>query len=146
MSYILCVLRMELVRFGKRKKRKRFKCAFNLTSYRISGVFFRVLQRKLGKYETLLMYVCHFLGLKTFLIANNITYNFCVYIFCGVKVIAKRAKIRSLRKLPDIRYKWVLRILKSYINIHKFTAPYSETVVWCVMLMCGVINTVIANK
>lgn len=64
-GYIHVLLRMELVRLGKREMSKRFKGALNLTLHRISGVFFsRVTDlQKLGKCETFLMCICHFLAI-----------------------------------------------------------------------------------
>lgn len=62
-GYIYVLLRMEMVRLGKREMLKRFKGVLNLILYCIFGVFFLCVIDlwKLGKCEIFLMCICYFL-------------------------------------------------------------------------------------
>lgn len=77
---------------------------------RISGIFF-VCHEICQNWENVyfFIWVSHFCDLKSFLKQTSLDIMPAYWIFCDIKVIFKKAKIRTSRKLWDIRYpnmKW----------------------------------------
>lgn len=89
-------------------------------AYRIS--FFRVSQNLQNRRKCVPIFICvsHFLRFKSFFCQTLLDIISAYWICCDLKVIPKKAKIRSPRKIPRYTVFNMYRMYTASININNF--------------------------